>query len=229
MTILGIILAFLPGFAWLFFYLREDPHPEPKRLIFLVFLAGALSAIAAFVLEIILNNQVVKLGITSLSFFPMLILALIEEVSKFGGAYFIIRKNPDFDEPIDAMIYMVVAALGFATVENVGVLIGQHNPTIAALAPTISTMLETASFRFVGATLLHTLTSAILGYYWAIAIRDFNDRKYLFFGVAMATVLHAIFNQLIIAYGNLIYPVVFLIVIGIFTLGDFEKLKWKKV
>jgi RsiW-degrading membrane proteinase PrsW (M82 family) len=229
MTTFGIILAFLPGFAWLFFYLREDPHPEPKRLIFLVFLSGALSAIAALILEIVLNNQLPKLGIAHFSFLLMLILALVEEVSKFGGAYFIIRKNPDFDEPIDAMIYMVVAALGFATIENIGVFVGQHNPAVASFAPTISAMLETASFRFVGATLLHTLTSAILGYYWAIAIRDFNDRKYLFLGIATATVLHSIFNQLIIIYGNLIYPAVFLMVIGIFTLGDFEKLKWKKV
>ena len=47
MNLLIIILGLLPGFAWLLFYLKEDLHPEPKKMLAKVFLVGALSAIAA--------------------------------------------------------------------------------------------------------------------------------------------------------------------------------------
>jgi RsiW-degrading membrane proteinase PrsW (M82 family) len=28
-------------------------------------------------------------------------------------------RDPEFDEPIDAMLYMIIVALGFATIENI--------------------------------------------------------------------------------------------------------------
>ena len=55
MTTLIVVLGFLPGFAWLYFYLREDTHPEPKSLIALTFLAGAVSAFIALGIEYILS------------------------------------------------------------------------------------------------------------------------------------------------------------------------------
>ena len=33
--------------------------------------------------------------------------------------FFSMKRNPVFDEPEDAMIYMIVVALGFAAVENI--------------------------------------------------------------------------------------------------------------
>lgn len=38
--ILAIILGILPSVIWLAFYLRKDIHPEPKKWLFLIFLAG---------------------------------------------------------------------------------------------------------------------------------------------------------------------------------------------
>ena len=37
---------------------------------------------------------------------------LIEEIMKFGAAYFAVGKSPQLEYPIDHMIYMIVAALG---------------------------------------------------------------------------------------------------------------------
>ncbi|TSD03009.1 MAG: hypothetical protein Greene071436_358 [Parcubacteria group bacterium Greene0714_36] len=48
-----LLLAFLPPIFWLLFYLREDRHPEPKRLLIATFLGGMASAGLAVVLEII--------------------------------------------------------------------------------------------------------------------------------------------------------------------------------
>jgi RsiW-degrading membrane proteinase PrsW (M82 family) len=223
MLTLNIILGLLPGFAWLLFYLEEDLHPEPKRLIAKTFIMGAAFAFFALWAEVIFTSALKSVGIEKLAIPALLGLALIEEFLKFGAAYLSIHKSPAFDEPTDAMIYMVTAALGFATVENLGA-IGSLAPSQMAL---LNDVFATTSLRFVGATLLHSLTSAVLGYWWAIGIRDFGAKKYITLGIVAAMVLHAIFNYLIISMGNVIYTVVFLAVVGFFVLSDFEKLKRK--
>jgi RsiW-degrading membrane proteinase PrsW (M82 family) len=224
MIVLGIILGLLPGFAWLFFYLEEDVHPEPKRLIALTFVVGAAAAFLALAVEIFFNTAIRSISAEKLTFSYLLVLGLIEEFIKFGAAYITVHKNPAFDEPVDAMIYMVVASLGFATVENLGAI--NSNPAQTAL---LGTVFATTSFRFIGATLLHSLTSALLGYYWAIGIRKMNAAKYIVIGLAVATVLHGIFNYLIMNYGNALYSVVFLLVVGFFVLADFEQLKRRPI
>jgi RsiW-degrading membrane proteinase PrsW (M82 family) len=119
---------------------------------------------------------------------------------------------------------MIVAALGFATLENIGAISG-----ISPSATLIPAVLTTVSLRFVGATLLHTLTSGIVGYYWALGIVRGKVARYLILGIAVAAVLHVTFNYLILTYGDAVYSVIFLIVVGFFVLNDFEQLKAKPI
>jgi len=230
-TFVVILLGLLPGFIWLLFYLHEDLHPEPKRLVALVFFAGIISAFAALFFERILNG-VVSASILTLASpitFGMLLylfaLAAIEEAVKFGAAWFSVHKNAAFDEPVDAMFYMAVAALGFATVENLGAL----NLAAAGGTPFLGGALATISTRFVGATLLHTLASGFVGYYWALGIREFKRSAFIPVGLALATLVHGIFNYLVIDYGNLIYMVAFIGIVGFFVISDFERLKRRTI
>jgi len=216
-----IFLSLLPGFAWLLFYLHEDLHPEPRRLILMTFIVGMAFAFFAIAAELFLNPLLQGIGIMKLSVISLLVLGFVEEFCKFNAAHLVVHHNPAFDEPVDAMIYMVVASLGFATLENIGA-VGNLQNTQTAL---LSSVFQVASLRFVGATLLHSLTSALVGYFWAIGIRDIQPKRFLAIGLLIATVLHAAFNYLIINYGNVIYTVVFLAVIGFFVLSDFEALK----
>ena len=120
MAYLPLILGILPSFAWLFFYLKEDPHPEPKKLILETFLAGAISTLIVLWLQIAFNNWAQPNGIAQYSFLSFLVLSAIEEFFKFGAAWIVIKEHiSDFDEPVDAMIYLIVAALGFAALENI--------------------------------------------------------------------------------------------------------------
>lgn len=217
-------LSLLPGVAWLFFYLQEDCHPEPKHLLLLVFFAGAASAFVAYFAQVNLNSVLGSWGVEGFSALSLITLAGIEEISKFGAAWITVHKNEEFDEPIDAMVYMVVAALGFATVENLGALTN-HIPQVGDFGHAI----ETTSLRFVGATLLHTLSSALIGYYWSLSIRTFNTKRFLMFGLFAAAVLHAVFNYLILNYGDLSYALLFVVIVGFFILSDFEKLRGKLV
>mgnify|MGYP001585043458 FL=1 len=80
--------------------------------------------------------------------------------------------------------------------------------------------------RFVGATLLHTLASGFVGYEWGRAIvKKEKPAPYLALGVIGATLLHTIFNYLIIKSGPVTLPLIFLIFLAPFILQDFEKLK----
>jgi len=85
--------------------------------------------------------------------------ALVEEYLKFLVVKKTILKSPEFDEPIDAPIYMIVSGLGFATLENI--LLFWKN-TDAAYFPYLISFI-----RFISATFLHALTSGILGYFLA--------------------------------------------------------------
>ena len=211
---LPLILGLLPSFAWLIFYLEEDPHPEPKPLIFETFLAGALITFIVLGFQTVFNDWAGGFGIAQYGLLSFLVLSAIEEIFKFGAARLVIDKHAkDFDEPVDAMIYLVVAALGFAAVEN-----------IAAAAKAQEIVFETATLRFIGATLLHTLSSGLFGYYWAKSILERNPAR-LFTGFALAILLHTVFNYLILRYEPVVIPTTFLIIAALFILYDFEKLK----
>lgn len=200
---------------WLVFYLREDAkRPEPKRLIIYTFLVGALSTFFALAFQLFYNDIAILQGIGIHSPFSLFFLAAIEELVKFGAVYFSVSKRKEFDEPIDPMIYMITAALGFAAVENVA--------TIFQAPAT----LETAALRFIGATLLHSLSSAVVGYYWGKALAfKLRPGPMITQGLIWATILHLIFNYLIITTGPIGIVVLFLIFVAFFVLNDFEKLK----
>jgi RsiW-degrading membrane proteinase PrsW (M82 family) len=208
------LFAFLPSIIWLIFFLKEDRHPEPKRLLFLVFCAGALASVPVLLLQFGFQKFV---GEPLHAFLIMIFgLALIEEVFKFFAAYVSVRKEPAFDEPVDAMIYAVVAALGFATVENLFIMGDKMQLlTVNNLILSVSTL----GFRFIGATLLHTLASAFAGYYWA--------RKKIILGLGVATLSHFVFNWLVYRFEDvsLLYPTLFLIFLAIFIFKDFSRLK----
>lgn len=220
--LLVLVFAFLPSILWLIFFLREDIHPEPKKLIAYTFCAGALISVPVLALQLVFKKFVAG----PLDAFLLLIfgLALIEEIFKFLSAYWSVRKEPAFDEPVDAMIYAIVAALGFATIENLFIMSDKIN--YLSLMNVFSSM-STLGFRFIGATLLHGLSSAFAGYYWAIGKKTGNLKSKIVIGIGIATLIHFIFNYLIYQFENvdLFYPSLFLIFVALFVFKDFSKLK----
>jgi RsiW-degrading membrane proteinase PrsW (M82 family) len=199
--LLCLILAPLPSIIWLAFYLRKDKHPEPNKMIIKIFLLGALMVPLAGLLE-----QGFFIGLEKLSLLEKIALlvigfALIEELLKYAVVKFGVLKNPAFDEPIDAMIYLIIAALGFAAAENI-YLLSQLYPTEMP----IPVALEFVTTRFLGATFLHALASAIVGYFLAASLLITSKiRKLLVWGGLLGgTALHSVFNYIIILNSQLI-------------------------
>lgn len=178
-----------PALAWLWFWRREDaPHPEPRKLIALAFFAGMVTVAVVIPLQ-----KFVALYLTT----QTLVFAAwsaIEEIMKFVAARITVLSRREDDEPIDPVIYMVAVALGFAALENVLFLLSP------LAGETFAQSLLTGNLRFVGATLLHVLSSSVIGV--ALALSFYKPKRleitYATVGVILAILLHAGFNFLIL-------------------------------
>ena len=220
------MLAFLPAVLWLLFYLREDCHPEPKRLILLVFIGGAVSAIMAMGAELIFIGRggVLSSAITldTQPFLFFIIISIVEEYAKYLPIKFLILRRLDFDEPVDAMIYMMTAALGFAALENVLFIFPLFHESVAQ-------GLEVTANRFLGANLLHALSSGIVGFFLARAFFHPRRHHFIAFGIAIAALLHTVFNYLILSKESLpqstFYIIFLLSTMAVMVFIDFERLK----
>ena len=221
--IVSIFFGILPGIIWLLFYLREDVHPEPKRLILQVFLLGALSAPIALVTEGVLNKILNNFGDKVSLWVLLVLMAAIEEIVKYLVVWFRMSKDRNFDEPIDAMVYMVVAALGFATAENIFF-------SSSAFADSAILGIGVISARFIGSTLLHTLSSSIIGYGLALNMHSFPQKRlFLMTSVFIeAILLHALFNYVILSTKNIlgfVASIALLIVFFIFINMAYKKIR----
>ena len=208
----------LPACLWLWFWLQEDRlHPEPRGLILLSFLAGMAAVVIAYPLEKFTQGFNLAPAIT------IIVWAITEELLKYGAAYRSALRKSACDEPVDALIYLITVALGFAALENSLFLI-----TVIAQGD-IATSIVTGNLRFIGAGLLHILSSAMIG--TAIALSYYKTRArgiiYRLAGVVTAVVLHSIFNLFIMKGDKVNTFIVFYFVWAaiIILLVAFEKVK----
>jgi RsiW-degrading membrane proteinase PrsW (M82 family) len=218
----GLAGGLLPALGWLWFFLHEDPHPEPRTKLVETFIAGMVTVSIAILLEEAVGSWIGS----GMSNTTLVIWAVLEEVLKFGAAWIVALRTKFMDEPVDAIIYMLTVALGFAAIENSLFLASSLSG--AAFLNTILT----GSLRFIGATLVHVVSSGILGA--ALALSFYRSRKLQFefaiAGLTAAGALHAGFNLLIMntAQTQLLYifAVVWTGVVGLMLL--FERAKYIK-
>ena len=217
-TIMGGIL---PVLIWLWFWLREDKlHPEPRKYIFLAFIFGAISAILVLPVEEFLAKFLPVAGLL-----PIVVFSFAEEIFKYFGAYFSSLRKKYMDEPIDAVIYMITIALGFAALENT--LFLMHS--IKVTGGDISQAFLVGNMRFIGATLLHTISSGVIGLFIALSFykRQALKKRYLLTGIILSVALHSFFNFFIIKAkgGEMFFMFIMIWVIAILLIFLFEIVK----
>ncbi|MFA6898280.1 MAG: PrsW family glutamic-type intramembrane protease, partial [Candidatus Paceibacterota bacterium] len=191
-------------------------HPEPRGMLLSAFLAGMIVVPVAGWLESQVSDYRLSLLMT------IIIWATIEEMLKFVAAAFCLESK-HCDEPLDPMIYLITAALGFAALENTLFII------TPLLKGDIIGSLISGNLRFVGASLLHVCTSGILGA--SMALVYYRSRKiknwFLILGVVLAITLHTLFNSFIIDVSNekviAVFSVVWMTIILLILI--FEKVK----
>jgi len=190
-----IFFALAPSLIWLLFFLRKDAHPESNRMVLRVFFYGILSAVFLWLIL-----KIERESLESLSLFigiPWVVLGsvvaapVLEETAKYLVVRLSVIHHWEFDEPVDAMLYMIIAALGFTATENLLYLIDGGRLLFESFLIIL--------IRFVGPIFLHALVSGLVGYYLALSFFHLKKRARLICqGLIMAMILHGLFNLSII-------------------------------
>ena len=200
-TLLLVVAGFVPSIVWLAIYLTNDSHPEPKSRLIKTFVMSLILALVAALAQELFVKSIRHFDpsyIFENSKIFYLWAAFVEEFIKFTAVFFIALRSVDFDEPVDAMIYMITAGLGFAALENTLFLFDSFNTSIqsgATVATSLTEAFKIWMLRFFGATLLHTLASGILGYFLALAwFYHHHSKKIITLGIIAASLFHFAFN-----------------------------------
>jgi RsiW-degrading membrane proteinase PrsW (M82 family) len=202
--LIPVLASILPAFFWMVLFYRSDRFaPEPRKLVARTFLVGALVG-AAMVFS--LKELPFKMAIIYSS---VLIAPVSEEIAKFLCVRWTVYDNPEFNEPVDGMVYATAAALGFASVENV----------IYVLNSWIAGGAEVGVMVLAGRSVLSVPAHALFSSIWGLALGWHKKRRTLKSGLTVAAgllggmVLHGLFNLL--TGKNLFGGFVFLAFLGI--------------
>lgn len=243
--LLSFISGILPVIVWIYFWMKEDKeNPEPKSMLILAFIGGMIAVFVSLFLEkyfyglslksivesSFLGNTITWFETiakqTNVSVDKVLLVVIfapiIEEISKFVMAYILVLRSKADDEPLDPMIYMIMTALGFSAIENMLFLINPFD------IHDYITSIFTGNMRFIGATLLHTISSATIAMFISFHFFDNKIKKFIFIimGIVASIVMHGVFNLLMI--GNQFASTLALVLIWItviILLLAFEKIK----
>lgn len=215
---LAILGGLVPSLLWLWFWLKEDnQRPEPKGLLATIFVLGALAVFLVIPIERIIQSAIFSPYLQTFGW------ASVEEIIKFLIVALLLYKSGKIDEPVDWPIFLITGALGFAALENALFLakpLALDNTTISLL---------TGELRFLGSTLLHAVSSAIIGVFLGLSFFMGNLTKKIYFliGISLAIALHSAFNFFIInGDGNSLFKIMgFLWVVTIIVMLVFEKLR----
>ncbi len=196
-VIYALLGGILPALVWLLFWLREDrKNPEPDRLILKTFFFGMVSVILVLPFQ-----KAVDMAFPGPLWIivPIILWAILEEVFKFVAGYFSGLHSIEDNEPIDPIIYMITAALGFVALENTLFILGP------LLDQNIPQSILTGNLRFIGASLLHVIASGFIGVMLAFSFYKPLGKKIkaFFIGLAGAILIHIVFNILIVSYGEI--------------------------
>ena len=181
-----LLITILPSLALVLYFVKSDKFKEPNRIIIITFLFGILITIPAGYL----NSLIDKNFATGERFNDALLSGFfgggpVEELLKFSVLYFYILKEKAFNEPMDGLVYGVLASLGFATLENF-----QY---VFYLDSEFWTAQEIAIFRSYSAIPLHGLCGAIMGFYFGQYAFSAN-KKYLGLAIIIPIIFHGSYN-----------------------------------
>jgi len=180
-----LILALAPtAIIIVYIYIKDIYEKEPLRLLSKNFFLGAtVSIVLTFVFSIIAKSFFTVTD--SLSVFQQfikafIVVALVEEFSKYLIVRFVAQRNKAFNEPFDGIVYAVMVSMGFAALENV-LYVFQYG-------------VENGFLRAFTAVPAHATFGILMGYFMGKA-KFSNKRIQLnMTGLLVATVFHGAYD-----------------------------------
>lgn len=180
-----LLTAFAPVcIIIIYIYIKDKYEKEPKRLLLLSFLSGAIVSVvittilySGFDILLPLKNQ---FSIQQQFIKAFFVVGLTEEFSKYIIVRYVSQPRKAFNEPFDGIIYAVMVSMGFAATENVMyVLQGGY---------------QVAIIRAFSAVPAHATFAILMGYFMGKA--KFSNSKVLLniTGLLLAIILHGIYD-----------------------------------
>ena len=197
-----MLLLFLAIFPPLFVIYRiykiDKYEKEPLREIIITFFLGCCTVIPVFIFSPVVNNilsipySIVEMfggGLIGRDevktfIFAFIGVAFVEELFKFLVLTKYSFTRSCFNEPMDGIVYGVIASMGFAFVENIiYVFVYSQGSLWVAIA------------RMFSAIPAHALMGVLMGYYVGKAKFDVVNKKELMFkGLFFAILLHGLYD-----------------------------------
>ena len=168
----------------IYIYVKDKYEKEPKRLLFLSFISGAIVSIlittilyTGFDVLLPLDNH---FSIRQQFFKAFFVVALTEEFSKYIIVRYVSQPQKAFNEPFDGIIYAVMVSMGFAATENIMyVLQGGY---------------QVAILRAFSAVPAHATFAILMGYYMGKAKFSNSKVKLNFTGLFLAVFFHGSYD-----------------------------------
>ena len=198
-TLFLLLLAIVPPLLLIYLIYKLDKYEkEPFKVCFIVFILGCATCFPIVIVEFI-AMVLIELRIPEGSFFSYTLfagttnikilvtmifgVALIEEYFKYLVLTKYAYKQDSFNEPMDGIVYGVIASLGFALVENIVYVFLYADP---------GQEMSVGILRMFTAIPAHALMGVIMGYYVGKAKFDnVNSKKLMSKGLLGAIILHS--------------------------------------
>ncbi|MCG8425414.1 MAG: PrsW family glutamic-type intramembrane protease [Proteobacteria bacterium] len=192
----ALVISAVPALLWLaYFYVQDRYEPEPVHYVVGVYLLGCLVAgpLSGVLIELLLTPRPLTIQtVHPLSFErivrALLIVALAQELCKYVVVRYTVYLSPEFDEPMDGLVYMTAAGIGVATWKNYHYLDGLAGNvflTFGAAKAVITTLADACFAGVMGYAMGRAKFSSLSsGYRSAI----------LFAGLLLATGLNGLFQ-----------------------------------
>ncbi|MCI2229739.1 PrsW family glutamic-type intramembrane protease [Polaribacter sp. MSW13] len=180
-----LLLAVAPvSIIIIYIYFKDKFEKEPIAFLFKNFLLGATVSI---LITAILGTLVARFipltdarSIVQQFFQAFIVVALVEEISKYIIVKFYAQKNKEFNEPFDGIVYAVMVSMGFAALENV-LYVFQHG-------------IATGITRAFTAVPAHATFAILMGYFMGKAKFSKNKTLLNLTGLLIATVFHGAYD-----------------------------------
>ncbi len=180
-----LLLAIAPAMIFIIFiYLKDKIEKEPVPFLIKNFLLGAFGSILITFILGVLANLIYPLTDDKTVFQHFIkafvVVALVEEFSKYVIVKYYAQKNKEFNEPYDGIVYAIVVSMGFAVLENV-LYIFQYGVTTGIL-------------RAFTAVPAHATFAILMGYFMGKAKFSKNKIQLNLLGLLVATIFHGFYN-----------------------------------
>jgi RsiW-degrading membrane proteinase PrsW (M82 family) len=184
MDLLALLaIATAPGVAiGVYIYLKDKHEREPIALLVRAFMFGAVGVVITLLVSIPINSviSINEQNLSEQAVHAFLIVALVEEFSKFIFVRGILYRNANFNEPFDGIVYSVMVGMGFATLENI-MLVVQGGFSVGIL-------------RMFTAVPAHAGFAVLMGYFLGKAKFEHRKGYYSLYALGVATVFHGAYD-----------------------------------